>query len=256
MSLNVQDKPSEKRKLPEPGNHPAVCIGVVDLGSHPNRAKDKMIPKIMFMFELLDEDYEWKDSQTGEVNETRALASVEFAAYFSKNAGLRKNLESWRGTVFTAEELEGFYLGNVIGKKCTVNVIHKVSAVGNPYMKIDHIGKYRQDPRYDELLPKRDLIVLSLDPDEFKPDLFRALSKNTQNQISDSPEYKELLGTANKKKESSGEEKPLDKEPEIAPDDVPDAVVEEIHSGVVYETPRPPMDENPGVSDEDDGLPF
>lgn len=252
MSLNVKDTGRERRPLPEAGNHPAVCVGVVEMGSYLSRDKKEYIPKVLFMFELLDETYEWKDQVTGEVRDGRVLASVEYAKFFSRNAGLRKNLESWRGRAFKTEELEGFFLGNVIGKKCNVNIIHKVSHIGNPYMKISQLAKYRSDPRFDKLKSLRDEIVLSLEPGEFKQILFDAIPNTMRENIKTTPEYKKLMTWLEKQKATEEPIKEATPEPEAPtavnveqppvpdePDDVP---------------PQEPDDEP--ITEEDDGLPF
>ena len=255
MSLNVKDTGGVKRDLPEAGNHPAICVGVIEMGSYLSRDKKEYIPKVMFMFELLDEPYEWKDQTTGEVREGRVLASVEYAKFFSTNAGLRKNLESWRGRAFTTEELEGFFLGNVIGKKCNVNIIHKVSRLGNPYMKISQLAKYRSDPRFDSLQSIRDEIVLSLEPGEFKQVLFDALPNTMRENIKGTPEYKKLKSWLDK--QNTGDNKPVKEEapaPEPAVENKP-TYVEHTPELEPVDVPVPEEEEAP-ANEEDDGLPF
>jgi len=58
-----------------------------------------------------------------------------YALSLNKKANLRKDLASWRGRDFTADELKGFELKNVLGKACQLSIEHnedgraRVSAV-------------------------------------------------------------------------------------------------------------------------------
>ena len=53
-----------------------------------------------------------------------AAISKEFTLSLHERANLRRVLISWRGRQFTAEELGGFELANVLGANAMLNVVH------------------------------------------------------------------------------------------------------------------------------------
>jgi hypothetical protein len=102
------------------GVHQAACYAVIDLGTQdPGNPTFKASRKVMLMWETPHE--------TIVVNgETKPRAiSCEYTLSLGKKANLRSVLESWRGKPFTAEELEGFDLKNIVGRNCQLNVVHK-----------------------------------------------------------------------------------------------------------------------------------
>jgi hypothetical protein len=57
-----------------------------------------------------------------------------------EKAGLRKDLESWRGRPFTQAELEGFDVETVLSAPCMINVIHNVKD-GSTYANVTAVMK-------------------------------------------------------------------------------------------------------------------
>lgn len=112
--------------IPE-GPHSAICYAVVDLGTQqplPNsRFTTKPTRKVLFIFEIPDERITIERDGVP-IDLPRAL-SKEFTLSLHEKAGLRKFLESWRSRQFTAEELSGFDLKNLLGINCMLNVVHK-----------------------------------------------------------------------------------------------------------------------------------
>lgn len=58
-----------------------------------------------------------------------------------EKATLRKDLDAWRGKPFTAEELAGFNLKNVINAACILTIVNQEGKTGNVYAKISSISK-------------------------------------------------------------------------------------------------------------------
>jgi hypothetical protein len=58
----------------------------------------------------------------------------------SEKANLRKVLQGWRGKEFTPDEAAKFDISIVLGKPCTLNVIHKTGNDGKVRAKIDSVG--------------------------------------------------------------------------------------------------------------------
>lgn len=116
MPIIASDKPSTPGI--EAGSYAAICTAVIQLGSHKNdNYPDKAPqPKVALRWELPDEriDVEGK-SVPRRMIKTYTLS-------LGKKAVLRKDLESWRGRPFTAEELVGFDLKNILSRGCMLSV--------------------------------------------------------------------------------------------------------------------------------------
>jgi len=100
-----------------PGAHAAVCVDVVDLGmlevSFGGKTKQQHKVRIVWQIEEVR-----ADNKPFSVSKRYTLSLHEKAA-------LRKDLESWRGKAFTAEELEGFDLEMLLSKAALLNVIQQ-----------------------------------------------------------------------------------------------------------------------------------
>src|SRR5215813_2272915 len=99
------------------GTHAAVCIDVVDLGELKVEfgGKAKMQHKLRIVWQI---DACREDGKPFYV-------SKRYTSSLHEKASLRKDLESWRGGAFTAQELEGFDLENLLSIPCLLNIIHE-----------------------------------------------------------------------------------------------------------------------------------
>lgn len=102
------------------GMHHAVCYSVLDLGTQPS-FNPQYPPKrqVAITWEIPGE----RITVDGQ-DLPRAITGLWTLSLATKSK-LRPMLESWRGRAFTAEELEGFDLKNLLGVNCFVNVVHK-----------------------------------------------------------------------------------------------------------------------------------
>lgn len=100
-----------------PGTHIALCFRIVDVGTQPDTGYGEK-RKVVINWELPHErvTYDGKDMPM-------ALSRI-YALTLGKRSNLRKDLVAWRGRDFTAAELEGFELKNILGKPCQVTVTH------------------------------------------------------------------------------------------------------------------------------------
>jgi len=121
MGLVVSEGGERKdAPLMEAGLKRAVCCNVVDLGSHLNTYYDKMQRTVRLTWELADER---SDITVDEVEKNvPRLIGKKYTLSLSKNSNLRKDLKSWRGRDFTADELKAFDLANLVGVPCLLNV--------------------------------------------------------------------------------------------------------------------------------------
>lgn len=151
MSIVVKENGGRSAPL-EAGTYPARCVGVIDLGVQHNDFNSKDQEQVRLIFELPTERTEYD----GE-DRPRWLSKAYTASLHEKST-LRKHLEAWRGRAFTAEELMGFDLRDVLGKPCMVGV--KASEKGKA--KLDTVSKVMKGVE----VPPQENETLSLDMDD------------------------------------------------------------------------------------------
>ncbi len=98
-----------------PGMYLARCYRIVDLGTQKSEylGQIKNLPKVMLQFEVHGEDDAGKPLVTAK-GEPMSI-SKNFTLSLAEKATLRKDLQTWRGKEFTADELRGFQIDNVLG---------------------------------------------------------------------------------------------------------------------------------------------
>ena len=123
-----------------PGMHLARCYRIVDLGTQESTYKGvaKKLKKIMLQFEVHSEDVDGTPLVTDK-GEPMSI-SKNFTASLGENANLRKDLENWRSRSFTAAELEGFQLKNILGAWAMLSVVREAGNDGNEYTNIASIN--------------------------------------------------------------------------------------------------------------------
>lgn len=121
-------KASADFEIAPAGNHVALCNAVVDLGLQPGSA---MYPaprhQVYVRFELPTERVKFQ--RDGKEVEGPMQIGRTMTASMNQKATLRKFIESWFGKPFPSDERAGaFDLGDLIAKKCLLNVAHKEGA--------------------------------------------------------------------------------------------------------------------------------
>lgn len=124
MSLIAKDKGGNFKPVPA-GTHVAVCTMVVDMGVQPS-ARFKPSPKVYVRWELPNEQTEYTTAD-GQKKTGPMVIGKQYTLSLNEKANLRGDLESWRGKIFTKEELNGFNLTNILGKPCMIGVTHNQS---------------------------------------------------------------------------------------------------------------------------------
>lgn len=128
MAIIATDSGGGDFKLATPGNHPAVCTMVADLGKQRVQSQmfgDSVKHQVYIRWELTDEPFEWEDRNTGEQHKGFMSIGKTYTLSLHENATLRAVLESWRGRPFTEEERNGFDISKLAGAACLVNVAHE-----------------------------------------------------------------------------------------------------------------------------------
>ena len=168
------------------GNHVGRCIGMIDLGTQQGEylGKTTHARKIVLRFELPNELI-----SEGEFAGKPFVVSKFYTASLGEKANLRKDLSSWRGRDFTADELMGFDSRNLLDKPCMVNVTHTEKKKAK-ISGITPIPKGMQVPGR-----VHDLTYLSLEPGEFKRDIYESLNDYWKGEIQKSPEWADLQGS-------------------------------------------------------------
>lgn len=96
------------------GVHPAVCVDVVDMGMVKNERYGKEEHKIRIVWQID------KRMDSG----SRFIANRRFTNSLSEKSHLLPFLQNWRGQSFSAAELKGFDLENLLGANAMLQIIH------------------------------------------------------------------------------------------------------------------------------------
>lgn len=112
-----------KFPLPDTGTVQAVCCGVWDLGMQKSsfNGEDKILHKIVVAWEI----NQMIDSPESEFHGKPYMLSNKYTLSLGDKANLRRDLESWRGKPFTAEEItSGFNVEQLYGINCLIGINH------------------------------------------------------------------------------------------------------------------------------------
>lgn len=117
-------------ELPPEGNHSAVCVAVIDLGTHVEsyQGVSKEARKLYLAWELIGH----QTKQGGP-----HIVCNQYTVSFNEKAKLRQLLETWRGKKFV--EGEEFDISRIVGMPCFLQVSHAKSGSGNDIYKIDAV---------------------------------------------------------------------------------------------------------------------
>lgn len=145
------------------GIHHAICYSVIDLGTQPSQMYAPS-RKVLIVWELPHERADFKDDKSGQVKSLPRVISKEYTLSTGTKSNLRKELESWRGRPFTAEEAQEFEVGVLAGKNCQLNVAHRPSKDGTKtyanVVSIVPLGKGMAPQK-----PENDILVWDLPGD-------------------------------------------------------------------------------------------
>lgn len=183
MSLTISETASSNFTPCPAGTYPARCTLVCDLGTQETdyQGELKTAHKVLLSFEILDDDTRRDDGEP-------FVMHKRYTASLHEKAALRKDLASWRGRDFTPEELAGFNVKTILGKPCLISVTHSTKQ-DRTYANIASIMSL---PKGMTCPPnKGELIWFDLsDPDA---ETFAKLGQRLQEQIKQSPEYRNAI---------------------------------------------------------------
>lgn len=196
MSLTVKETGGGGGTPIEAGTYPARCVGVVDLGIQHNDFNDKDQEKVRLIFELPTERV-----QVDGEDKPRWL-SKPYTASLHEKATLRRDLDAWRGKPFTAEELSGFNLQNVIGAPCILTIVNQEGKTGSVYAKIASISKPMKGMEVPPL--ENDPILFDMDADN-AADVLKTLPTWMKEEVEKSVTWKARVAPITDEEENDGE---------------------------------------------------
>lgn len=164
MGLIARNNDQAEFPLTPAGTYLAICYLVADIGLQPNPYnEDKPRHRFVVGWELPNELM--SDGRPFGVIQTYTLS-------LGANANLRKDLEAWRGRAFTPEELEGFEMINVLGKPCTLTIVHNAEGE-RTYANMASIGGVMKGMA----VPAPSNKLIYFDKDEFDNEIYEHLPK-------------------------------------------------------------------------------
>lgn len=181
MSLIISENATPKYEPISEGTHLGVCNMLVDLGMQYNEKFGKSSRQVLISWEIPDELIEVDGEKHGRSINKRYTASL------NEKSSLRKDLASWRGRDFTAEELAAFDLKTIVGTSCLINVIHKEGSNGKIYANI--AGIMRLPKGMAKAMPSEPPIIFDLDTDSL--DIIDSLPSFIAEEIKRSSTYEE-----------------------------------------------------------------
>ena len=117
MSMIVKENGGAEIPVLEAGVYTAYSSAIVDLGVQRSEKFQKDVRKFRIIWNIKDEEIEINGEKY-----PRTI-SKEYSFSLGDKSTLRKDLQSWRVKPFTAEELQGFDLVNILNKACQLQII-------------------------------------------------------------------------------------------------------------------------------------
>jgi hypothetical protein len=193
MSLTAKDSGGGSFTPVAPGMHLARCYRIVDMGTQKTefQGQIKHLQKVMIQFEVHGEDDNGNPLVTSK-GEPMSI-SKNFTLSLAEKATLRKDLQAWRGRDFTADELRGFELKNVLGAWAMITASKAIGNNGKEYTNIVGINPVPiaiKKAGLPEGVNKLAMFVIET-PDM---ELFETFGNNLKEKISNSPEWRARSG--------------------------------------------------------------
>lgn len=189
MGLIAKDSGGGSFTPVAPGMHLARCYRIVDLGTQTTdfQGQTKHLQKVMLQFEVHGEDDNGKALVTPK-GEPMSI-SKNFTLSLAEKATLRKDLQAWRGREFTADELRGFELKNVLGVWAMITASKAVGNNGKEYTNIVSINPVPVAIKKAGM-PQgfNKLATFSIDNPDM--DLFETFGNGLREKITSSPEWR------------------------------------------------------------------
>jgi hypothetical protein len=189
MSLMAKDSGGGSFTPVSPGMHLARCYRIIDLGTQKSEFKGdiKSLHKVMIQFEVHGEDESGNPLVTTK-GEPMSI-SKNFTLSLAEKATLRKDLQTWRGREFTAEELRGFELKNVLGAWAMITAAKALGNNGKEYTNIVSVNPVPAAIKKAGMPAGfNKLAIFEIDTPDME--LFETFRDRLKEQIQSSPEWR------------------------------------------------------------------
>lgn len=117
MSMIASDNGGTSIPKLEGGVYTAISSAIIDLGIQTNEKFGNTQRRFVMIWNILGEEIEIN----GEKYPRTMMKEYGFS--LNDKSTLRKDLQAWRGKVFTEEELKGFNVLNILNKACQLQII-------------------------------------------------------------------------------------------------------------------------------------
>jgi len=173
---------NQKKEIVPAGTHFARCYSMIHIGvvEWEFQGEKKFSNKVRLTWEL---PYEMRDFG-GE--QKPLVISKEYTLSMHEKSNLRKDLEMWRGKVFTNKELGSFDVTDLLGKTCNISVIHKVAKNGNEFAQVGGVSAIQKGV---EVLEQFNPTFIFNYGDHFDLDWLDSQPEWIQEQIKSSEDY-------------------------------------------------------------------
>jgi hypothetical protein len=173
---------NQKKEIVPSGTHFARCYSMIHIGvvEWEFQGEKKFNNKVRLTWEL---PYEMRDFG-GE--QKPLVISKEYTLSMHEKSNLRKDLEMWRGKVFTNKELGSFDVTDLLGKTCNISVIHKVAKNGNEFAQVGGVSAIQKGV---EVLEQFNPTFIFNYGDHFDLDWLDSQPEWIQEQIKSSEDY-------------------------------------------------------------------
>lgn len=192
MGFIAKNKGNADFKRIPPGSYIARCYLLVDMGEQLSEGKfgQTIQHKIRLGWEVFGEDEEGAPLTVEYEGVQRAMTiGKTYTLSLNEKAGLRKDLTSWRGRDFSAEELEGFDITNILNVYCMLNITTSEKD-GKTYTNISAITPLPSALKNSKPQPDHEVVTFNLDEPDWQ--VFEALPEWLSDTIKKSPQYAEL----------------------------------------------------------------
>ena len=189
MGLIAKDSGGGSFTPVAPGMHLARCYRIVDMGTQKTdfQGQIKHLQKVMLQFEVHGEDEDGKPLVTAK-GEPMSI-SKNFTLSLAEKATLRLDLQAWRGRPFTADELRGFELKNVLGVWAMITAAKALGKNGKEFTNIVSINPVPVTIKRGGL-PEGFNKLSSFDIDKPDMELFETFGNGLREKITSSPEWR------------------------------------------------------------------
>jgi hypothetical protein len=190
MGFIAKDSGGGNFKRVPSGAYIGRCYSLIDLGTQATSGQygDKQQHKLRIGWELFGEDDQGQPLTVDVDGQSMPMTiSKSYTVSLHEKAGLRKDLQAWRGREFTDEEAKGFDVSKLLGAYCMVNVTTSETN-GKTYSNVAGITPLPGALKNAKPAPVHKHVSFDLDDPDMN--VFATFHEKLQDAIRKSPEWK------------------------------------------------------------------